>query len=97
MKGIIVMAAIALAAAIGGEASGQTQEEVNEIIRGAKQIGIADLRQCKANRQHLEIAKIIVRTHYMQIAYAKIAPPQMLESVCRFMERQRGERAKPKK
>ena len=93
MKGIIMAIAIAAGMAIGGEASGQTREEVNEIIRRAQQIRIADVGQCgKKHAKNLqdveryyEIQKRIRRTHGWEILNAQINSQQIMEAVCRYI------------
>lgn len=93
MKGIIVMVTIALATAIGGgAANGQTQEEVNEIIREAKQIGIADLDRCRTKEPDLQMQ---IAMHIRVI----LGPPrrgerqpsheQIKEAVCRMMKKRK--------
>ncbi len=87
MKGIIMAIAIAAGMALGGAASGQTREEVNEIIRRAQQIRIADLNRCKANRQHLKIAKSISRVYFEEVMFGdhRVSPQQLIQAVCRYM------------
>lgn len=90
MKGIIMAIAIAAGMALGGAASGQTQEEVNEIIRRAKRIGIAELYQCEINpritkKQYVAIVSSFVEAHRMQIMRAKVSTTQINEAVCRYM------------
>ncbi len=85
MKGIIMTVAIAAGMAIGGAASGQTQEEVTKIIRRAKRIRIAELKQCKATPQQLDIAMSIAKYHFEQVAIEKVSPRQLLQAVCRYM------------
>lgn len=90
MKGIIMAIAIAAGTALGGAASGQTQEEVNEIIRRAQRIGINELYQCVINpritkKQYVAIVTSFVKTHRMQLMRAKVSTTQINEAICRYM------------
>ena len=90
MKGIIMAIAIAAGMALGGAASGQTQKEVNEIIRRAKRIGLADEGQClrkdAGNKfYYWGITRTIKEIHSTQVLRAKVSDSQINEAVCRYM------------
>ena len=97
MKGIIMAIAIAAGMALGGAASGQTQEEVNEIIRRAQQIRIADRGKCglalvltgknveTVGKYYASVVVDIKRDHGEQVHRAKVSDTQLMEAVCRYM------------
>lgn len=94
MKGIILTVTIALAVAIGGAASGQTKEEVEEIIKEAKEIGLAKVKTCHrrtdiwGNPTTADWKTIgdEIKSHYQKaLREAKITDSQLYEEVCRRM------------
>lgn len=97
MKRIIMAIAIAAGMALGGAASGQTQEEVNEIIRRAQQIELKLIGFCPFVRSatgerrendgeyYAGILMDIKRTHDKQVRRAKITDSQLMEAICRYM------------
>ncbi len=83
MKGIIMTVAIAAGMALGGAASGQTQEKVNEIIRKLKQSGVFDENRCLKNA-----SKKMQRAYDLisqEITGKEEGDLQIMESFCRYM------------
>jgi len=90
MKRIILTIAVTLA--IGGAASGQTVEEVKEIIEAAKKIGLAEISDCRKSKGFMGKPFVKadwksigdeIRSHYRRMLRgATITDSQLYEAVC---------------